>query len=371
MKTTSALSAFALGLCALTGTANAAPGEQSFTPQSLLSPLFAVTLESSTGGPGAMLYLCPTEADGERPMDGGVPSDSPDASAGRADASVGGSDAGVSEQAAPSCLVDMADPTALAALFHGASIEVPAGAYDKIRIHHCGRGGGSSGYTTFVRGSIVLDGTTYYTTTGLGRVLTSDVHEARAVDLEHSGCASDIALPEPVMVAEGGSLNISAFFSLRNITWATLTGNGPPGGCHFSADHTQSVCTAYPIPIAYIGATSPTIDTYYITEDLTDLTASKAGGQILLIKDALGHAFGGFARRLFSPTSVQPSVNYDTPLKSVSPTAAAGVYQLETYGSSATSRDIVFPAFSLMSHEGTLDRVQSAQGLLPYRAVLQ
>jgi hypothetical protein len=335
MKSTSYLAALSFGLCTLAGSASAAPGEQSFTPESLLTPLYAVTLESNVGL-RAVLYRCAANTVDQAPRDGGVAS---------VDGSLGGIDAGVPAiPSADACLVDMADPAALSALFQGGA-DVAVGTYHKIRIHHCGGEGQPSGYTTYVRGTIELSGTTYYTTSGGQAVLTTNALDARAVPLEHSGCASEIALPEPVTVTEGGSLHLSAFFSLRNITWATLTGNGPPGGCSFSADHAQSVCTAYPIPIAYVGETSPVLDTYYITEDLTDLTASKAGGQILLLKDAMGRAFGGFARRLYSPTSVQPRVNYDTPLKSVSPTATAGAYQLETYGSSATSRDIVFPAY--------------------------
>jgi hypothetical protein len=159
---------------------------------------------------------------------------------------------------------------------------------------------------------------------------------------------------------------------LQNIAWAQLSGNGP-GGCTLNDANTLKVCTSYPIPVTYVGATSPALDILYITEDQTDLPGAKAGGQMLLLRDPVGHVFGGFSRRLYSATSVEPSVNYDTAIKSVHDNAPNVGYTITTYGGGSQEMPIEFyirfPAFVPETHNGMLER----DGLsdVPYRAVLQ
>jgi hypothetical protein len=337
-------------LCAAS-TALAAPGESSFTPTSLLVPLYAVRLLGPNNG-GADLYKCSSAG----PVD--------------PNAAVDLDDAGVPEMAEDACLVDMADNAALAALFTHA-IDIPPGTYDTVLVSLC-PANGATGYASYVKGEVELNDTTYYTASTT-QVLTTNPNHQGYTRIEYAGCASGVPLPAPVTVADGDEITVNAFFTLQNIAWAQLSGNGP-GGCTFNAANTLKVCTAYPIPVTYVGATSPTLDLLYVTEDQSDLLGAKAGGQMLLLRDPAGRVFGGFSRRLYSPTSVQATVNYDTAIKSVVNNAPNPGYTITTFGGGSVEMPVEFyirfPAFVPATHDGMLER---ANGLpsIPYRAVLQ
>jgi hypothetical protein len=344
---------FASAACLLiSSTALAAPGEASFTPTSLLVPLQAIHLEGPNNG-GVELYGCP--AAGNAGADAGVELD----------------DAGAPLSAADACLVDMADNTALAALFAHA-IDIAPGTYDHVGIYSCTPGAQS--YVSYVKGSVVLDGQTYYTASG-SEVLTRQRAHQGYTRIEYGGCGAGVPLPAPVTVADKDEVTINAFFTLENIAWAMLSGYGP-GGCGFDQARTHAVCTAYPIPVTYVGTTSPTLDTFYITENQTDLLATQAGGQILLLRGPQGDVFGGFSRRLYSATSINPTVNYDTPIKSVVNNAPEPGYTITTFGGGGSNGGppqefyIRFPAFVPMTHNGMLERPND-QPPIAYRAVLQ
>jgi hypothetical protein len=331
----------------IASTAFAAPGESSFTPTSLLVPLEAVRLEAANGS-GVDLYRC-TSAN---PVDL--------------------DDAGTPLSAADSCLIDMADNAALAALFMH-PVDITPGTYDHVTIYLC-VDPGAGGYSSYVKGAAQLQGESYFTASG-SEVLTRNAGQQGYVRLDYSGCASSVPLPAPITVADNDEVTINAFFSLRNIAWAMLSPNGI-GGCTQNTSHNNSVCTAYPIPVTYVGTASPTLDTFYITEDQSDLTAAQAGGQLLLLRAPGGQAFGGFSRRLYSSTSVNPSVNYDTAIKSVHDNAPNVGYTITTFGGGGSNGGppqefyLRFPAFVPQTHTGMLER-PNGQTAVPYRAVLQ
>ena len=338
-------------LCALalTSPARANDGESSFTPTSFYVPLHSIMLINSQTNLVSELYHC-----------NGNPN-------------VGDTDAGVGADLPADCLVDMADNSALAALFTSTPIDIMPGTYDSIVIGQCAAG--ATGYSSWVKGQIELSGQTWYTTTVADKVLTTVAADNRHVKTDYSGCGSTIKLPSPITLMAGeAAVSINAFFSLKNIAWATLTSNGPPGGCVFDAD-THNVCTGYPIPIAYLGADSPTLDTYFITEDLSDLTGDKAGGQLLLLRSGSGVAFGGFSRRLYSAHSVQPNANYDTPIKTLTLNPDGATYLIENWGGGGPGGIMLpyyvhFPAFQLATHNGTFTQSDGVT-TRGYRAVLQ
>jgi hypothetical protein len=362
-------------LCALlwSSAAFAGDGESSFTPSSLYVPIRNVLLINTSSNLTSALYRCPSEPDQPPPPNGG---------SGGASAGTGGAggapstiaddgDAGIAPEILnDDCLVDMADNAALAALFSGA-IDIEPGSYDAIVFNQCRAG--AQGYSSYVKGKISLSGQTWYTTSGSGSILTTARADNRHVQIDYSGCSSVVKLPHAVTLAAGAAMNISAFFSLRNIAWATLTSNGPPGGCAFDAN-SHNVCTGYPIPIAYLGSDSPSLQTYYVTEDQSDLNATKAGGQLLLLRTSEGLAFGGFSRRLYSAHSVNPSVNYDTPIKTLMLNADGMSYLIENWGGGSNGVSVPyyvhFPAFELQTHNGTFTRSDGVT-TVDYRAVLQ
>jgi hypothetical protein len=365
-------------MIAVASPAFANQGESSFTPSSLYLPVRFIRLGNTTTNQQVQLYRCPTERDPSLPPDagsggsGGTLADA--GSAGVTGTVADDSDAGANpEVLADDCLIDMADNAALAALF-SSPIDIDPGTYDTIHVDQCRAG--DQGYSSFVKGSVKLKGTTYYTTSGGDDVLTTTRADSRHVRVDYQGCGAEIPLPRPVTLAAGDHLNVSAFFSLRNIAWATIDENSSLGGCAFNASRSQNVCTGYPIPVASIGATTPVVETYYITEDQTDLDAVKAGGQMLILRDGVaGEPFGGISRRLYSADSVQPSGNYDTPIKSIMINLDPSTYRIQTYGGGgpggvAVEFYLLFPAFQLETHNGMFIGPDGMTEV-PYRAVKQ
>jgi hypothetical protein len=369
MRRIFAISTICLGL---SSPVLASDGESSFTPSSLYVPVRFLRLVSSSSNLSSQLYRCPSEPDPSIPPGGGSGGDGSAAVGGGTPSTVAtDSDAGSDpEVLGGDCLVDMADNDALAALFSG-SIDIRPGSYDSIALDTCSAGANS--YSSYVKGAIELSGHTWYTTSSGDSILTRSHADNSHVRIDYQGCGLIIKLPHTVTLAAGDDVKISAFFSLRNIAWATLTSNGPPGGCTFDS-HTHNVCTGYPTPIAYLGDDSPTLDTYFITEDQTDLDAVQASGQMLILRDTTGLAFGGFSRRLYSAHSVAPSVNYDTAIKTLMLNPDGVTYLIENYGGGSNGVGVPyyvhFPAFELQTHNGTMTRSDQIT-MVPYRAVKQ
>lgn len=364
--------AILVSLLALTSSALASDGESSFTPTSLYVPVRFLRLASSSDlSLSSQLYRCPSEPDPSIPPSGSGGAGAAAGSGGAPGTVATDSDAGTEPEVLDSdCLVDMADNAALAALFTD-SIDIRPGTYDSIALDTCRAG--ASGYSSYVKGAIELSGHTWYTTNANGAVLTRSHADNAHVRIDFQGCGLTIKLPHAVTLNANDDIKISAFFSLRNIAWATLTSNGPPGGCTFDSQG-HNVCSAYPTPIAYLGNDSPSVETYFVTEDQSDLDALKASGQMLILRDTTGLAFGGFSRRLYSAHSVVPSVNYDTAIKTLMRNPDGATYLIENWGGGsngvAVPYYVHFPAFELQTHNGSMTRSDGVT-VVPYRAVKQ
>lgn len=357
-----------LSLLPLNG-ARAAEGESSFTPTSFVMPIYSIMLARglTTNVP---LYTC-------TPGSSSLVAPTGDAGAATSD-----------------CLVDMADEAALEALFsHPAAI--PPGTYDSIVVMTCAS---NSAFVAKVQGSVELEGTTYYTTSG-APVLSTQPGDLGYASINYSGCGNTVPLPQPVTINAGDSITVSAFFTLKNLSW--VLGNFSPGlgGCAEAPGGGFNVCSGLPVLVAYIGTTAPTLDSFYITEDPSDLQAAQAAGQVMILSSG-GEPFSGFLRRVYSHDSLaNPSVSYDVPLREITrnvglvdagialdaaaPDAAltdggaasdAGVpvtYDIYSIGDpfqDLTKYRVRFPRFQLGDHDGTLFTANGASQI-PYRAV--
>ena len=315
----------------MTSRAHAALGESSFTPTSLKVPLHGVRL----GGPNASIP----------------------------DVSIYTCNAG-------DCMVDMADDAAVGGLFAGGA-DIPPGTYDHVSFDTCDAG--ASSYTVLVSGAVSLGGLQFHTSANLLGLLTLDLSAGAPTPVVFAGCSTTMPLPSAVTIAGGDEVVISSFFSLANIAWATLSENDI-GGC--ATNGSQSVCSAMPVPVAYMGKVAPTVQTYFITEDQLDLLAARAGGQMLLLLDPNGTPFGGFARRYYSALSIPPRVNYDTPVKQIMANGPDGEdFTITTWGGGSSDGTpspyyIKFDAFELATHTGNLFGPSSPTPI-PYLAVQQ
>ena len=364
-----ALLATGLGLSVLPlSNARAAEGENSFTPTSFVMPIYSIMLANglTTNIP---LYTC-----------------TPGSSSLVAPGADAGTDAGAG--ASTDCLVDMADATALESLFsHPAAI--PPGTYDSIVVMTCQS---NSAFVAKVKGSVELEGTTYYTTSG-APVLSSDEADLGYASINYSGCGNTVRLPHPVTIAAGDAITVSAFFTLQNLSW--VLGNYSPGlgGCAEAPAHAFNVCSGLPVLVAYIGTVAPTLESYYITEDPNDLQAAQAAGQVMILSSG-GEPFSGFLRRVYSHDSnPNPNVSYDVPLREITrndseadagapldaaaPDASTGdagaatsydIYSIGDPFQDLTKYRVRFPRFQLGDHDGTLFTANGASQI-PYRAV--
>jgi hypothetical protein len=358
------LLATSLGLSVLPlDAARAAAGESSFTPTSFVMPIYSIRLALGYNV-NVPLYTCASSANASLPS---------------ADAGDAGS--------ADECLVDMADAAALDSLFSQPAA-IPPGTYDRIVIGTCAS---DSAFVARVKGSVQISDTTYYTTSGVPPISTdeADLDYAR---INYSGCGNEVMLPEPVTIAAGDAITVSAFFTLQNLSW--VLGNLSPelGGCAEGISGGFSVCSGLPVLVAYIGTAAPTLESYYITEDPEDTEAAKAAGQVMILSSG-GEPFSGFLRRVYSPESQEnPSVSYDVPLREITrnstelsdagvsldagdaPVSDAGapitydVYAIGDPFQDTTKYRVRFPRFELGDHTGTLFTA-NGETQLPYRAV--
>jgi hypothetical protein len=356
-----ALLATSLGLSVLPlDTARAATGESSFTPTSFLMPIYSIQLSRGLNV-NVPLYTCTS-------------SSSPTAPSGDA------GDAGTSDD----CMVDMADAAALNNLFSQPAT-IPAGTYDRIVVGTCVS---NSAFVAKVKGTVERDGETYYTTSGIPSI-SPDEADLGYASINYSGCGNEVMLPEPVTIAAGDAITVSAFFTLQDVAW--VLGNLSPGlgGCAEGVAGDFAVCSGLPVLVAYIGAAAPTLESYLITEDPDDTEGAKAGGQVMILSSG-GEPFSGFLRRFYSEDRIEPSVSYDVPLREItknsSDLADAGLDAAAPGASDAgalASYDIYaigdpwqdfskyrvrFPSFQLGNHTGTLFTVNGTSQV-SYRAI--
>ena len=340
--------------------ARAAEGESSFTPTSFVMPIYSIMLARglTTNVP---LYTC-------------TPSSNASGDAGSAN---------------EDCLVDMADSTVLANLFSQPAA-IPPGTYDSIVVMTCQS---NSAFVARVKGSVELEGTTYYTTSGTP-VLSTEESDLGYASINYGGCGNTVTLPQPVTVGAGDSLTVSAFFTLQNLSWVLGNFSTGLGGCAEAPAGSFNVCSGLPVLVAYIGTAAPTLESYYITEDPNDLQAAEAAGQVMILSSG-GEPFSGFLRRVYSHDSqLNPSVSYDVPLREITRNASdpadAGVafdaaapdagatdagapitYDVYAIGDpfqDLTKYRVRFPRFQLGDHAGTLFTANGASQI-PYRAV--
>jgi hypothetical protein len=377
----SLLSSLGLGLVVLApAVAHGAPGENSFTPTSFVMPIYSILLTHGLTV-NVPLYTCTP----------GTPAPPPPSSdAGPGDAGPGSADAGGLRD----CLVDMADATALHNLF-AAPADIPAGTYDSIVVMSClpTAPGVQGNFDAQVKGSVDLEGETYYTSAG-DPVISTNPADLGYATINYAGCGGSVSLATPVTVHTGDTVTISAFFTLQNLSWVLDNLSPGLGGCAVAPAHAHSVCSGLPVLVGYVGAAAPTLESYFITEDPEDLSATTAAGQVMLLTSG-GEPFSGFLRRVYSHDSqLNPHVSYDVPLRLITPNPLALVdtdaglgdagpdaaasdagtpasYDIYSFGDHLENPNtyrVRFPQFRLGDHDGTLSTDDGAHEY-PYRAV--
>ncbi len=179
--------------------------------------------------------------------------------------------------------------------------------------------------------------------TGTSDVISNNIADLGPVTVNYSGCVNEYILSNPVTVADGDSIMVNLFVNLENIAWArTFVSNSIPSGCQNNelGDDNQAICMAYPDIVAYIGAATPTVQTYHVS---VEGSSNSTDGQFILLFNPDGSPIGGFTRPYYDPAS-SDAPGFDTPLRTFS-SNGDGTYTLGNYGSSATSYDRLITDF--------------------------
>ena len=303
-------------------------GQKSFTPTSFKIPITAIVLQGDGGSPSSQVYTC-------------TPS------------------------ATDNCEVDILDAASIATIQAKlATAKAQTGTYTQI-FFNCSTGqsaAGSTGYLKFKGTATSGTGTAYYTASGSVPVGT-DATKNDYVTANLLGCGSTNNLVTPLTVASGDDLTISLFVNQNMNTWLDPLASPGMGGCVVATGPALGlgVCANYPTIFPYIGATAPTMDTYYIahtTGDVSKLTVANANAIVKVAIDAGGTPFLASTGPFFSETSVtylgdltKGGPNYSSSTTSFSVNADKTIaFQVGM----TTDKGPLFSAFKLASHTGKL-----------------
>ena len=296
-------------------------GEQSFTPASVVIPIYRITLGSSdtVSGPADYhFYTC-------------------------------------SSTTMENCLVDLTNAAQVAALISGSPYSVPPGTYDKLTVQYCASG---AGFFARIQGQTDIDESSvlnrrYYlktVSTAGADPLTLDSAQSGPVQVSYTGCASSVALPQPLVAGStGATLPLKLHIALRDIAWMRLGPQTLPSGCTENTAQTQSICMAYPYVIATVASEPLHFVQGLVSTSVDPLTQrsspATAGAQLVVLTsmptDGSPHTiYGGFTRHYFSKGSRYVPYGFDTPFKSIqalsNPACVTGCFSVENYGSSET-----------------------------------
>ena len=305
--------------------ASAAPGEGSFTPTTYLVPVRELAIYSEPGHIYTPLWRCPDTA--------------------------------------IRCYFDFAAATPFGDLLDGLEVEIPAGVYHGLAIKTCNAGETSS--EVQVAGSVTLGGRSYFIFDETP--LRDDVEYSHLTVIPYQGCAMEFPFASPQLIQPDRELSLQAGFTIRNAGFASTGDIGGWDGCVRGT--TGSVCVASPSLVMAPAEQTLRLESYLISEDVTDESGATAGGELLLVTDSASVPFAGFSRRFYSETSVFPTVLYDTPFGECLP-AADGTVSIKTYDSGGATYRSWFPAFQRTNHTGTLT-LPDGTTTIPYRAYRQ
>ncbi|HET7276200.1 MAG TPA: hypothetical protein VFI91_13610 [Longimicrobiaceae bacterium] len=251
---------------------------------------------------------------------------------------------------ADECLVDL-HTNAFEDLLSAAPVPVRPGTYNRIEIHTCLDG--QQGYTNYLKASVSLGGTEYFTKAAGG---ISPEGEAEYAPLEHSGCASDYPLPQPVVVSDtlGEIIPVRLYFDMTDIAMAADgdydTRDSWRGGC--SGDRPEGpgpqpfVCITYPDVAGTTGAAAPVFERYRINGSATFGFFFDA---------ATDQPLGGFTRPFFTEgDGTQPGFNPLTAFRFVVGNGD-GTYTVQSYGEAGSADYWAFKTdeFRREDHTGT------------------
>lgn len=314
--------------------------QQSFTPSSYMYPLMKIAVAHADYTGEVALYEC----------EGAAPAD---------------------------CLVDLADPTALAALSAQAQdVELNEGEYTQVTLTMCPAGtSGSDTTLVSIAGSVVVDETTYVTNAAAaGGMAEGDTPELTDVSL---GCGRiGLTLIEPLVVTAGAELSLSLLVDLTDMVWTDQNATNM-GGCKTDGSALQDICTTMPNVVPYVGSGTPNLERYLISHlsEAGEPALEDANAAVNLAVDGEGRVFWVLVQPYYSATSanwmdaVKGGGDYNTQMRTVSTNEDASI-AFQTGGSIEDDR-VGFASFERADHDGICKNEDPASPEWHYRAFKQ
>lgn len=335
--TTAQTGSLALNVSAVSSTSAAlllsAAKTKSFTPVSYKLPIariYASTEASSaTGtqtGDGESLYKCDSDAEAD-------------------------------------CMLDLLDTAGLKEKL-GASVKIPVGTYKSVGYAMaCGTvdaatNADGKGIHVYVKGTMTIDGTVYYTTDGTD-VLTTDQTKYAAAKLAMGGCGGKVYnLPTDLTVEADKEYVLNLFLGSESMAWASTDGGaGNPAGCVYSgtaAAPANGICTNIPAIVPAVGSFTPKLETYLVSSP-----TYCGNARLQLVTDSAGgDPIGVFLNREYDGAN-DASACWDAGADLLEKNAD-GTYTIgaDTTGGAVNPR-VKFDAFKRETHTGELSHDQS------------
>ena len=333
-----------LGLLVSTPAAHAGATQSSFTPTGYQYPIMSIQLAKADGSGAQQLYTC-------------------------------------SGATAADCLVDLADPTALATITAAATdVAIDEGEYTQLRLSTCPAGTtGSDTMTVQVQGAVTVGADSFNTDdSALGGMSASGTPGFAAVPL---GCGGAVVqLLQPLDVTAGSTQTLTLLVDLTDIVWTDANVPNPgPGGCRSDGDPTgQDLCTTIPKVVPYLGDGAPTFERYLVSH-LADSTGTPAladaNAAVSLAVDENSEVFYVIVQPWYSITSpseadaAKGGPDYNASVRTFSKNADGSIAFQS--GGDAMDNRAGFPAFQRMTHEGTCKNELPTSPTWYYQAFLQ
>jgi len=228
--------------------------------------------------------------------------------------------------------------------------EMDPAIYDGVAVEFChefnaaAMGSTDAGYyEARLKGTVVLNGTTYYTNTTDGLSTSSPAEEVK-VRVEGAGCGVTTPLLTAIEVVEDSTINVvlhtdptGAIFATNDKTYANSSCVG---------ESTLAVCTD---PVAVFGTvddTAPTVERYRLT-----FGGSYADVIATFLFNSSDTAFGATFRHLFDDTEISKTLHSSVTVMKIE--TNNGLLTLKGYGSDESEVTFVSD-FERASHTGTL-----------------
>jgi hypothetical protein len=214
------------------------------------------------------------------------------------------------------CQVDLADSAAVEALLKDARLSVTKevepgvdagvlatiGGFDFDR---CLPSDTNAKYK--IKGTTVFQGTTWYTTSKDGKVLTMNAADYDYVEIDAGGCGTPpYLLPKPIELKEGDSVKVSLLVSLDDVSsMRFFADNNVAAECKTQAG-LRRVCANDSKPVPYAGDVQAKVEVYQLAvTDVENNNETRGAKLILFIDPATNEPVGATCRSYYDGTNVR------------------------------------------------------------------